>query len=129
MKFITTPTDPWSVGALILGGDSLLQCFGQLVGAGGALHAAGGAFQAGDDIVDIHALHQGADALEVAVAATDVLDIFDLAILDVKEDTLGTGALGLIFVAHVLCFLSVFFTIIRYLVKMGKVYFSFMLPS
>ena len=78
----------------------LLQSGCQLVGAGGAFAAAGDAFQAGDDLIDLHAFYQRADALQVAVAAADVLDIFQLAFLDIKEDAAGTSAFGGVFVMH-----------------------------
>ena len=78
----------------------LLQGRCQLVGAGSALAAAGDAFQAGDDFVYSHTLYQGADALQVAVAAADVLDVLQLAVFDVKKDIAGAGAFGGVFVMH-----------------------------
>jgi hypothetical protein len=100
-----------AVGFLHLNLESSL-CFfqraGQLVGAGGGLHAAGGALQASDDIIDIHALYERADALEVAVATTDEFNILNLVVLDLKNDLTGTGALGLVTVLHNVNFLPLF---------------------
>ena len=77
-----------------------LQCGGQLVGAGGLLHAALDALQTGDDIVDIHTFHQTADAFQIAVAAAVELDIGQLIVFHIKADHLGAGSLGLKSVLH-----------------------------
>lgn len=75
-----------------------LQRLGQLVGAGGAFHAAGDALHTGDDIVDVHTLHELGNALQVAIAAAHELDVFDLVVFHIKVDHLRTGALGLILI-------------------------------
>ena len=72
-----------------------LQCLCQLVGAGGLLHAAGNAFDAGDGLIDVHTFHQGADALQVAVAAAHELDALNLVVFHIEIDHLGAGTLGL----------------------------------
>ena len=77
-----------------------LQGLSQLIGAGGGLHAALDAFDAGDDILNIHAFYQSGDALQIAVAAADKLHILNLVVLDIKENALGAGAFGLVLVAH-----------------------------
>jgi hypothetical protein len=78
----------------------LLQSGSQLVRAGSSLHAAGRAFQAGNDFIHIHTLNQGGDTLQVAVAAADELDVLQLAVLDLKVDVLRAGLLSLIFELH-----------------------------
>jgi len=75
-----------------------LQCLCQLVGAGGFLHAAGNALNTGDDLINIHAFDKLCNALQVAVAATQELNILNLIVLDVKVNRLGAGALGIVFV-------------------------------
>ena len=77
--------------------DCLLQCLRQLIGAGGGLAATGGAFQAGDNLCSIHTFYQRADTLQVAIATTDELHIFNLAILNIKENALGASAKSLVF--------------------------------
>lgn len=77
-----------------------LQSAGQLVGARGIFRTAGGALQTGDDLIDLHTLYQRANALEVAVAATDVLDVIYLAVFYGELDETGAGAAALIFKLH-----------------------------
>ena len=79
---------------------SLLQSLSQLVGAGGGLGATGDAFQTSDGFLDIHAVNQSADALQIAGAAADVLHILYLAIFNLKENFAGASAAGLICVLH-----------------------------
>lgn len=75
---------------------SLFQCLCQLVGAGGSLRTTGDALQTGDGFGGVHAFDQSTDALEVAVAAADVLNVFDLAIFDLEQDLTGASAAGLV---------------------------------
>ena len=77
-----------------------LQSLCQLIGAGGLLHAAGDALDAGDDVIDVHAFDQSGNTLQVAVAAADELNILDLVILDLEEDALRADAGSLVFVLH-----------------------------
>ena len=83
----------------------LFQCLfdgsGQLVGTGGGLEAAADAFQLGDDVLGFHAFHQCGDALRVAIAAAVELHIPQDAVLDLKLDSLTTGALGAVGVSHI----------------------------
>lgn len=57
-----------------------------MVTAGGGFAAAGDAFDAGDDGVDVHAFDEGADGGEVAGAATEEGDVGELIVLDVEGD-------------------------------------------
>ena len=82
-------------------GQSLLDGLGQLVGAGGAFEAAADAFQFGDDILCLHAFHQGCHALRVAVAASVELNILQDAVLNFKLDGLAACALGSVRVSHI----------------------------
>ena len=50
--------------------DHLFQSESQLVRAGGGLGAAADALQLGDGLLGLHSLHQRADALQIAVAAS-----------------------------------------------------------
>ena len=79
---------------------SLFDSLGQLVGARGAFEAAADAFQLGDDILGLHAVHQSGDALRVAVAAAVELYVLQDAVLDFKLDGLTTCALGSVGVFH-----------------------------
>ena len=79
---------------------SLLQSNGQLIGAGGALHAALDSGHPVDDVLGLHAFNQSADALQVAVAAADELHVVDLAVLQVEENRPGAGDFGGILVMH-----------------------------
>ena len=82
-------------------GQSLLDGSGQLVGAGGGLEPATDAFQLGDDILCLHAFHQGGHTLRVAVAAAIELHILQNAILDFKLDGLAAWSLGAVGVSHI----------------------------
>ena len=81
--------------------DCFLQRLSQLIGAGGGLHTALDALHTGDHILNVHTFHQSADALQIAVAAAQELDIGDLAVLDIEEDLLGANALGFVLVTHI----------------------------
>ena len=83
------------MGFCVLGIFCFFQSFCKLIGAGGGLHAALDALYTGDDIVDIHAFHQGSDALQVAVAAAKELDVANLVVFDFKADELGADSLVL----------------------------------
>ena len=78
----------------------LLDGLGQLVGAGGAFEAATDAFQLGDDILGLHAIHQGGHALGVAITAAIELYVLQNAVLDFKLNGLAAGALGSVSVSH-----------------------------
>ena len=78
-----------------------LQGGSQLIGAGGSLAAAGGTFQTGDHIVNIHAFHQGADALEIAVAAAQKFHMGNLAVFYIEADLTGAGTFGLVSITHI----------------------------
>ena len=78
----------------------LFDSLGQLVGAGSAFEAATDAFQLGDDIIRLHAVHQGGHALRVAVAATVELHVLQDAVLDFKLYRLAACALGPVGVFH-----------------------------
>ena len=71
-----------------------------LVGTGGGLEAAADALQPGDDILHLHADHQLADALKVAVTAALDLKGLDDAVLHLEGHLTGTDALGLIIKEH-----------------------------
>ena len=68
---------------LLLGGQQRL---GELVRAGRGLRAAADALQAGDQLIDIHALGQPGDALRVAAAAADKTDVRDLIAVQLQQD-------------------------------------------
>ena len=72
----------------------------ELVGARGVFPAAADAFQAGQDILDFHALDKASDALQVAVAAAKEDDVVQAAVDDVEVDELAAGLFSLIGVVH-----------------------------
>jgi len=76
------------------------QRLSQLIGAGGGLGAAVDAFHTGDDIIDIHALYQSGNPLQVAVAASEELNILHLAVFYFENDLTGAGTLGLVSILH-----------------------------
>ena len=76
------------------------QRFGELVGAGGLLHAAADALQAGNDLVHRHSFDELGHALRVAVAAADEADALYNAVLHVKQNLAGADAAGSIFILH-----------------------------
>ena len=90
---------------------SFFQSLRQLVGAGGGLATASGAFQTGDDLIGIHTFYQGSDTLEVAVTAADKLHILYLAVFDIKQNPLRASAESFVFVHIILSFLEVCFII------------------
>lgn len=63
------------------GGFQLFQGAAELVGTGGAFRATANAVQAEDDVVNLLASHQLADALQVAVAATKEEYLLDDVVL------------------------------------------------
>lgn len=67
---------------------------GELIAAGGRFAAAGDAFDAGDDGVDVHAFYEGADGGEVARAAAEEGDVGEFVVLDVEGDAFGADASG-----------------------------------
>ena len=75
---------------------SFLQGLGQLIRAGGGLHAAADTLHTRDHILDFLALHQRGDAFQVAVATAQELYIMDSSVLHVKIDELRTGPLALV---------------------------------
>ena len=54
------------------------------------------AFEAGDDVLYLHACHQPADALQIAVASAIELHMGDNAIFHFHIDVAGAGTLGLV---------------------------------
>ena len=72
----------------------LIDRLGELVGAGGALHAAGVASQDVSYLFGILAFDELTDGLEVAVAAAGEDDVVKDAVLDVKRDRGRTGSAG-----------------------------------
>ena len=62
-------------------GFQLLQCPAELVGTRRALHAAADAVEATDDVVDLLAAHQLADALQVTVASAQEEYLLDDVVL------------------------------------------------
>ena len=62
---------------------------GELVGAGGAAAGAVDAAEALEGKIDGLALKQGAEGLEVAVAAAHVLEVVDFTVYDIEIDKLG----------------------------------------
>ena len=80
--------------------DCFLQRLSQLIGARGGLHTALDALHTGDNILNVQTFHQSADALQIAVATADELDVLNLAVLDVEQNAPGAGAFGLVFVLH-----------------------------
>ncbi len=72
---------------------SLGQCLCQLVGTRRSLAAAVDTLATGDDLLGLHAAHERHNALGVAVAAAQKLDIADDAVLDFDGDLSRAGAL------------------------------------
>ena len=62
-----------SIGLIVR--QRLFQSLCQLIGAGGGLHAALDALQAGDHLIDRHSLCQQGDTLCVAAAPADKADV------------------------------------------------------
>ena len=77
-------------------GGRLFQGPGQLIGAGGGLHAALDALDALDGLSCVHPLDQRSDSLQIAVAAALEADAGNLAVFDAEGDLPGTGAAGFI---------------------------------
>ena len=81
----------------------MLQGSTELVGTRGALLTTADAIDAGDDIVDLLATYQLADALQVAMTATQEEDLLDdVVLVGSHVDEFRTGAFCL--VLYVLCF-------------------------
>ena len=74
----------------------LLQRLCQLIRAGSWAEAALDAFDAGDCLVNIHAIDQAGNALCVAGAAADELNILYFIIFYFKIDLTGTDSLCLV---------------------------------
>lgn len=71
---------------------SRLQGCCQLIGTRGGLGAAEDAFGFCNDFVYIHAFNETADALKIAVAATQETDVSHFAVYDFKVNFSGAGA-------------------------------------
>lgn len=67
-----------------------------MVGAGCGAMVAPDAFEACDDIGHLHARHQPAEALQIAVASAIELHVGDNAVLHLHIDVAGAGTLGLV---------------------------------
>ena len=74
------------VGELFFVGD---ECLGELVAAGGGFAAAGDAFDALDDGVDVHVFGECADGGEVAGASAEELEVGEFVVLDIEGDAFG----------------------------------------
>jgi len=79
---------------------SFLQSLCKLIRAGGILHAAANAFDTGNDLVDIHTLNQRCNALQVAIASTEELNVGYLTVFNIEENLLRASALGFVLVTH-----------------------------
>lgn len=64
-----------------------------MVAAGGGFAAAGDAFDAADDRVDVHAFDEGADCGKVTGATALEVEPREFAVLDVEGDAFGADAL------------------------------------
>lgn len=71
--------------AVLLGGEGG-EGTGELIGAGGWLAVAADAFEAGDDVLYVHALYKASDALQVAVAAAGEAYVLEFAVFYVEVD-------------------------------------------
>ena len=78
--------------ASCVGGQILLQRTRQLIRAGRAAGAALNSLQAGDGLLDLHALHQGGDALRIAHAAADKTAVGNHAVGHFVFDGAAAGA-------------------------------------
>ena len=74
------------VGELLFVGD---ECLRELVATGGWFTAAGDAFDALDDGVDVHVFGQCADGGEVAGASAEELKVGEFVVLDIEGDAFG----------------------------------------
>ena len=74
------------VGELLFVGD---ECLRELVATGGWFTAAGDAFDALDDGVDVHVFGQCADGGEVAGASAEELEVGEFVVLDIEGDAFG----------------------------------------
>ena len=83
------------------------QRFGKLIRAGGLFVTAADALDASNDFIDIHALYQCGNTLQIAVAASLIGDIFENIVFDFKLDGIGADTLCLIAEFHNFVFLSV----------------------
>ena len=72
------------------------ECLAELVGARGGPMVASDAFEAGDDIFYLHACHQPADALQIAIASAIELHMGDNAILHFHINVAGACSLGFV---------------------------------
>ena len=88
--------DTWSVGLVA----HLVQGLAQLVGAGRGAHAAAYALELLDDFFGLHAAHQAADALQVAVASVPDFHIAYDAVLHRHDHVGAARASGLVMIGH-----------------------------
>ena len=79
---------------------SLPESLRELIGAGRALEAAADAAELVDNLLDLHAVDDGADTLEVAVAAALKLYIPHHSVLDIKGYRARAGAFGSVSIFH-----------------------------
>lgn len=81
----------------------LLQSPCQLVRAGGVLEAAADALQPGNGLLRRQSLHQDGDALQIAAAAAQNLQVLNhMGVVQLHPHMLGTNALGTKFIYHFL---------------------------
>ena len=89
LDFAPTRHSPQVVSALgLIAKLNFSQCFGQLVGAGGAATTAVDPFEAGDGLLDLHPLHECRYALRVAVATANERHLANRILLDGQDDRL-----------------------------------------
>ncbi len=93
-----TPINPmWDFTEILL--QRGLQCLRQLIRAGSVLKSALDAIQPFDHFFGILSFNQGADALQVAVAATHEGHIVYFSVYKIKVDFFGTYAFCFVFIA------------------------------
>ena len=68
------------------------ECLSKLVATGGWFAAAGDAFDAVDDGVDVHVFGECADGGEVAGASAEEVEVGESVVLDVEGDAFGAYA-------------------------------------
>lgn len=97
MKFEGSFCIPNGTSEGILGFHCLLEGVAELIGAGGRLAVALDATHTGDNVCGLLAFDEGGDALCIAMASAEELNILDhVVVVQFDVDEAGTGAAGLI---------------------------------